>query len=327
MLFRSDFDHYDWAAIKIGEKSISPLYSREVAEVLEEAGMQHCCVQIEWSFGDKGEKEHRLSDPNRIATNTLGEFLVADRDNTIKVFDSCGEFTYKIYPQVDNTVGFFYFADIATDVKNNTYILVSLYGPGIDSREVLVFSKTEMCKKFPVKDKSFILTVSHDRVFVASCDVIVVYQLNGTPICSFGEGTLSDICDIAAGSDGQIFVLNFKWNPEEKIAYVFTADGHQQNKFRVESKRDDYFGLAGYPSGEHIVFAGVERKTRRLKVAMYRKDGVFNRSVTLAQRVFEDNRLIFIFGLAIAVTNEGRVAIPLRDQNKVIVRPMKPCCG
>ena len=34
-----DFDRYDWAAIKIGEKSINPLYSREVAEVLEEAGM------------------------------------------------------------------------------------------------------------------------------------------------------------------------------------------------------------------------------------------------------------------------------------------------
>ena len=38
------FDHHDWAAIKIGEKSINLLYSREVAEVLDEAGMQHCCV-------------------------------------------------------------------------------------------------------------------------------------------------------------------------------------------------------------------------------------------------------------------------------------------
>ena len=63
-----DFDHYDWAAIKIGEKSITPLYSREVAEVLDEAGIQHCCVQIEWSFGDNGEEGHRLKSPTRIAT-------------------------------------------------------------------------------------------------------------------------------------------------------------------------------------------------------------------------------------------------------------------
>ena len=36
-----DFDHYDWPAIKIGEKSINPLYSGEVAEVLDKAGMRH----------------------------------------------------------------------------------------------------------------------------------------------------------------------------------------------------------------------------------------------------------------------------------------------
>ena len=76
-----DFDHYDWAAIKIGEKSINPLYSREVDEVLEEAGMQHCCVRIEWSFGHNGEEGHRLKKPSRIATKTFGEFLVVDSND------------------------------------------------------------------------------------------------------------------------------------------------------------------------------------------------------------------------------------------------------
>ena len=79
-----------------------------------------------------------------------------------------------------------------------------------------------MFKKFPVRVNSNYLTVSHHSLFVASSKVIVVYELNGTPICSFGEGTLSDIRNIAAGSDGQIFVLNFKRNLKEKIAYVFT---------------------------------------------------------------------------------------------------------
>ena len=67
--------------------------------------MEHCCVRIEWSFGDIGEEGHRLKLPKRIATNTHGEFLVVDRDNkTIKVFDSRGKFVYKISPQVDDTV-------------------------------------------------------------------------------------------------------------------------------------------------------------------------------------------------------------------------------
>ena len=305
-----DFDHYDWAAIKIGEKSVSPLYSREVREVLDEAGMQHCCVQIEWSFGDR--EGHRLRDPTRIATNTHGEFLVVDGDKAIKVFDSSGEFIYEINPQV-------YVSDVATDVNNTNYILVSLRESGTGKHEVQVFTKTEMCNKFPVRDYSKYLTVSHERVFVATWHVIAVYELNGIPICSFGEGTLSDVRDIASGFDDQIFVLDIK--PGGGIfARVFTEDGHQHNHFRVDSKEDVYFCLASYPSGEHIVSSGFELKTRRLKVAMYRKDGVFNRSVTLGEKVF------YVYG--IAVTNGGSVAISFPDQEcqgKVIVRPMKPC--
>ena len=318
------FDHYDWAAIKIGERSINPLYSMEVVEVLDKAGMQHCCIRIEWSFGHNEELGHRLNFPTRIATNTYREFLVVDGDNkTIKVFDSSGKFIYKINPQVDDTVRIDYLADVATDVNNNTYTLLWLSEFWTRRYEVQVFTKTEMCRKFPVRDRSSRLTVSHDRVFVVSPHVIAVYELNGIPINSFGEGTLRVVRDIAAGSDGKIFVLNHAPN-NEKIAYVFTEDGHQQNSLRVDSKEDDYFGLASYPSGEHIVFSGFERETRRLKLALYRKDGVFNRSVTLGERLFDDN-MMFIFGIAIAVTDDGKVAIPLQAQRKVIVRPMKPC--
>ena len=322
-----DLDHYDWAAIKIGKNSISPLYSREVAEVLDEAGMQHCCVQIEWSFGDKGEEGHRLRNPTRIATNTLGEFLVLDwLVGDIKVFDSCGEFIYKINPQVDHTVTSRYLVDVGTDENNKTYMLVQLRESRTDRCEVQVFTKTEMCNKFPVARNGHRLTVSHDRVFVASSNEIDVYELSGIPIYSIREGTLLFVSDIAAGSDGQLFVLDNKRLGEE-IAYVFTEDGHQQNEFRVDSKEDDYCCLASYPSGEYIVLSGVERKTGRLKVAMHRKDGVFNRSVTLGKGSFKAN-IASILGIPIAVTNDGSVAISFLDQSgrrKVIVRPMKPC--
>ena len=294
--------------------------------------MQHCCVQIEWSFGDKGEEGHRLRHPIRIAANTLGEFLVVDMDDkTVKVFDSSEKFIYKINPQVDHHWRIDDVYDVATDVNNNTYILVCLseYIPGTQRREVQVFTKTEMRNVFPVRDYSKRLTVSHDRVFLASSEVIDVYELSGIPVGRFGNRKLSGyIKDIAAGSDGQIFVLNFKRNPDEKIAYVFTEDSHQQYEFRVDSKEDDYIRLASYPSGEHIVFSGVERKTRTLKVAMYRKDGVFNRSVTLGQRLSKYGEWWILDVSGIAVTNNGSVAISFcgqEDQRKVIVRPMKPC--
>ena len=323
-----DFDHYDWAAIKIGEKSINPLYSREVAEVLDEAGMQHCCVQIEWSFGDKGEEGQRLREPNRIAANILGEFLVVySPDRAIKVFDSCGEFIHKINPQVDDTTTIRYLVDVGTDENNKTYMLVSQSESGHDRWEVQVFTKTEMCNKFLVRAYSYHLTVSHDRVFVARLKEIDVYELSGIPIYSIGEGTLLFVRDIAAGSDGQIFVLDGKFLNKEKITRVFNEDGHQQNEFRVDSKEDDYCCLASYPSGEYIVLSGVERKTGRLKVAMHRKDGVFNRSVTLGKGRFKAN-IASILGIPIAVTNDGSVAISFSDQvgrRKVIVRPMKPC--
>ncbi|XP_015771937.1 PREDICTED: uncharacterized protein LOC107350226 [Acropora digitifera] len=118
-----NFDNYDCATIKIGRKSINPLCNRKVAKFVEKNGMQRWC--IEWSFGHSGEEGHRLKKPSCIATNARGEFLVVDSDDkTIKVFDSIGEFIYKINPKVDDTVRIVDVADVATDADNNTYILV-----------------------------------------------------------------------------------------------------------------------------------------------------------------------------------------------------------
>ena len=171
------------------------------------------------------------------------------------------------------------------------------------------------------------MTVGRDRVFVNNWHVIDVHELNGVPVCSFGERTLSEVRDIAAGSDGQIFVLDSKFLNNEKIARVFNEDGHQQNEFRVHSREDDYCCLASYPSGEYIVFSGFERKTRRLKVAMYCKDGVFNRSVTLGERLGTgDERYKCVLVFKIAVTNDDSVVICLEseeDQRNIIVCPIK----
>ena len=251
-----------WTTIEIGEKSINPLCNRKVKEVLEKAGMHLIC--IEWSLGHNGEEEHRLKEPSRIATNTCGEFLVVGKnDETVKVFDGSGEFIYKINPQVDDTVTIDDVADVATDVNNNTYLLVWLVGREDYRCEVQVFTKTEMCNKFPVRDNSRRLTVGHDRVFVTRKCVIDVYVLSGISVCSFlsfEEETLHAVLDIAAGSDGQIFALEGRPTNENHIVRLFTKDGHQQHRFRVNSEEDVYFCLACHPRGEHIVLAGFDRE-------------------------------------------------------------------
>ena len=121
------------------------------------------------------------------------------------------------------------------------------------------------------------LTVGHDKVFVKRRNEIDVFELNGTPVCSFGERTLSDVGDIAAGSDGQIFVLEGRLaarNNHMVTVKVFTKRGHEQNEFRVGSTEDVYFSMACYPLGEHIILADLELTTNRRKVAIYHKDGV-----------------------------------------------------
>ena len=319
-----NFDHYLWATIEIGDKLINPLNNRKVTEVLEKFGMQNNC--IEWSLGQSGEEGHTLKLPSRIATNTYGEFLVVDiHDKTIKVFHSSGEFIYKIDPQVDDTVTINDVTDVATDV-NNTYILVWLSESGADRWEVQVFTKTEMCNKFSARgDWNSCLAVSHDRVFVFQfwCSVIDVYDMKGNYITHFGEGTLTHVKEIVAGSKGQIVALEGIPGSKNRMAtfrvFTFTKDGHQQGEFRVDNEEGVPFSLACAPSGEFIVLAGFQPKANRLKVAIYRKDRLFKRSVALIERPYGQ-----ICG--IAVTDDGRVAISFHDERrlrKLIVRSMK----
>ena len=103
---------------------------------------------------------------------------------------------------------------------------------------------------------------------------------------SFGEEILQAVqVGIATRFDGQIFVLAGRPTSvfnNDQIAHLFTKDGHQKDEFRINSEDNVYCCLACYLRGKQIVFGGSEwnLKEKRMKVGIYRKDGVFNRSVT-----------------------------------------------
>ena len=90
--------------------------------------MEQC--DLLWTIGQDGKKEHRLKNPQDIATNSSGQYIVADYDLTIKVFDNSGKFAkyFRLPPLIDDngkelsTVN--WKVKLAKDINNNIYVLV-----------------------------------------------------------------------------------------------------------------------------------------------------------------------------------------------------------
>ena len=158
----------NWPSVNTGEEQVNPLRNQKVDEVLKKQGTEHCCV-TPWLLGQEGEEEHKLEDPCRIATNTRGQFLIADNgDKTAKVFDSNGKFDFRFNPENDDTDTELDILDVATAGEGDMiYLLVTLKKPGAEKweREVQVFNKTaDLQHKFPVRSGAWYrLTVSSGK--------------------------------------------------------------------------------------------------------------------------------------------------------------------
>lgn len=95
--------------------------------------MEHCCV-TPWSFGQEGEEWHKLKEPTGIATNSSGEFFVADGEN-LKMFESSGKFVKHIILPFDDTVTVnakLLICDVALDMSDNIFKLSQLEKPGTE---------------------------------------------------------------------------------------------------------------------------------------------------------------------------------------------------
>lgn len=122
-----------WPPVDIGENKIDPLSDTRVTKVLVEQGMEHCCV-TPWSFGQEGEEWHKLKEPTGIATNSSGEFFVADGEN-LKMFESSGKFVKHIILPFDVTVTVnakLRICDVALDMSDNIFKLSQLEKPGTE---------------------------------------------------------------------------------------------------------------------------------------------------------------------------------------------------
>ena len=152
----------NWPCVIMGEEKVDPLRDERVAEVLRRQGMEHCCVP--WAFGQEGEVEHKLERPSGIATNSSGQFIVGDIYE-VKMFDPTGQFIQRFNLPNDDVETELDIWDVATDNKDNIYVLVDCKKTGSEEFVVYKFSNTaDLHHKFPVRGEYWVRgLISHQQ--------------------------------------------------------------------------------------------------------------------------------------------------------------------
>ncbi|XP_068686996.1 uncharacterized protein [Montipora foliosa] len=282
----------------MGEDKVDPLRDERVAKVLRGQGMKHCCV-TPWSFGREREVEHSwLRCPDGIATNSSGQFIVGDKD-VVKMFDPTGQFIQHFSPPNDDVKTKLTILDVATDNRDNIYVLVSVFERG-SVEFVYEFSNTaDLHHKFPVR-YGFRLKVTNSKVLVLSSSNVHVYDTDGLFVCSFGEGTLKTACDITAANDGRVMVVNW----DDCCVHIFSEDGHHLDKFQLQGGLYSCSRIAFRMLSKHVVIAGKKGDHRVIFVEIFTKDGDFVRCTKI-----DVEPLLRIKGMT--VTRDGRIALVL----------------
>ena len=307
-----------WPFVDTGEDKVDPLRDGRVAKVLRKVAMEFCCIIPCGSFGQEGEKEQKLKSPVGIATNSRGQFLIADDgDKTIKVFDSNGNFHLSFNLQTDDSSAELYdILDVASDEKDSIYVLIGLKKPGGNEYEleVWIFDRaTTLLRKFPMKKGPWgqgrRLTVCGSKVLVlrgsGSGDVVDVYKLDGGFIRSFGGGLLKNARDITS-ANAPVMVMD----TGDSSVHLFTMKGKQESKMNVNIEGDHNYSVAFHPAGAHFVVAGYERGTECPSMAVYTVNGKFLRRIQ-----FGEENTNWLGG--ITVTREGHIAVIIREEGKV----------
>ena len=309
-----------WPGVDIGEDQVDPLRDVRVLQVLEGVKMAHYCITV-GSF-DLGLRPLFW----RMATNTLGQFLIADSWRTVHVYDNNGMFQFSFNPQTDDAkteIQKIY--DLVTeDVSENIYLLVRLRRPwpnGWDE-EVQVFNKNANLEyKFPVRYAVMNrLLVSGSKLLILSSWEADVYNQNGDFVRSFEffkSGGDRALTNCTATHDGHILIMHDKGGYSDFFSvYVFTAEGQEIAKFKSGVGFGlDFMHFSPRSAGEHVVIAGYDGEYGIIVVEIYTLDGNFVRRILLR----DEPKLQF---KGITVTMKEHIAVGFTGCNgycKVVV--------
>ena len=309
-----------WPGVDIGEDQVDPLRDVRVLQVLEGVKMAHYCITV-GSF-DLGLRPLFW----RMATNTLGQFLIADSWRTVHVYDNNGMFQFSFNPQTDDAkteIQKIY--DLVTeDVSENIYLLVRLRRswPNGWDEEVQVFNKNANLEyKFPVRYALMNrLLVSGSKLLILSSWEADVYNQNGDFVRSFEffkSGGDRALTNCTATHDGHILIMHDKGGYSDFFSvYVFTAEGQEIAKFKSGVGFGlDFMHFSPRSAGEHVVIAGYDGEYGIIVVEIYTLDGNFVRRILLR----DEPKLQF---KGITVTMKEHIAVGFTGCNgycKVVV--------
>ena len=309
--------------IDTGKEKVDLLRDRRVTKILCKQGMENCSVP--WILGHDGEKEHRLITPLDIAINSSGQYIVADIDLTIKVYDSSGKFVqcFRLPSLTDDSGEELsiksWAVQLATDMNDNIYVLVEGIS-GEDPYWIFKFNKTaDHHHKFRVRTMGYKfdwceLSVSDSGTVMvlkskwSKTHIVDVYETDGQFVCSFGEQILTNCCDITTVSDGRVMVVQGL----SSRVHIFSEQGDHLNTFDLQISMA-FSKIAFHRASQHVaVVGGEDYDTDILHIEIYTKDGEFVRSTSV--NMGQSYSLV-----GMAVTTEGRIAVATLLDDLVII--------
>ena len=305
-----------WPTVDTEEGNIDPLRDERVVEVLRKQGMEYCFVEIaSWSFGEEGVEEHRIENPSGMAINSKGQFIITESDNSkVKMFDRRGQLMDHFnlpFHNVHQTRPFRVF-DVAVDMNDNFYVLVSLYklDSGYEFVVYMFNNNGGVHHEFPVKAsryKSPVMIVDCKRKVVIAGNrfltggyVVDVYENDGQFVHSFG-GLSERVKDLDLANDDRVIVLD-----GDSYVHMFSEHGDHLSKFQLTFDLLAKRRIAFHHASEHVVVAEVG--LGHVDLQIYTKDW------ELVRRTQIDEEGIGELQRGMKVTAEGHVAL-LSDRN------------
>ena len=298
--------------IDTGKEKVDLLRDRRVTKILRKQGMENCSVP--WILGPDGEEIYELNNLTAIATNSSGQYIVADNYSTIKVYDSSGKFVqcFSLPPLIDDSgreASMYMWFRLATDMNDNIYVLVEEVSRE-DPYWIFKFNKTaDHHHKFRVRTMGYKfgwceLSVSDSGTVMVlknwskTHHIVDVYETDGQFVCSFGEQILITPGDITTVSDGRVMVV--QEHPSRVL--IFSEQGNHLNTFDLQISMM-FSKIAFHRASQHVVVVGGDDSdTDILHIEIYTKDGEFVRSTSINM-----GQSYSMTGMA--VTTEGRIAV------------------
>ena len=301
--------------IDTGKEKVDVLRDWRVKLILCNQGWGNCSVL--WTLGHDCKEKQGLNYPLDIAINSSGQYIVADDDLTIKVFDNSGKFMQRVsLPPLTDDSGKQLSIDtlpvhLATDMNDNIYVLVRERRRK-DSHWIFKFNKTAnhhhkfrvgamgsgfgRCK-LSVTDSGTVVVLKRKRR--ENNWIVDVYETNGTFLCSFGERILRVPNDITTASDSRIMVQE---GCDSSLVHIFSEKGEHLNSFDLKGPLMSPKIAFHRESQQVVVASNRESFSGILYIGIYTKDGQFVRSTLIHM---EESFLLE----GIAVTTEGRIAV------------------